>query len=228
MRARLIALLACCARADPGFVHPGVLLGGKQLAFAKAQAARGVAPFNDTLAKAIDYTFVNKRAASSISPGWNGTISCGYYGSHDYGCGNITSDGQAALMQSYLWAFTGDAQWATRAVNILNFYGANLLSFDTSWGNGPLVSGWATTQLARAAEILSSTGAPWAPADVAAFRAMFYRAAVAKMVDGSCDNGNWQVETRRPMTRACARDSTNLTRIAVCADPNLSRTGSWR
>jgi hypothetical protein len=99
MRARHSALLACCARADPGFVHPGVLLGGKQLAFAKAQAARGVAPFNDTLAKAIDYTFVNKRAASSISPGWNGTISCGYYGSHDVRLTHATPHAPAPQLQ---------------------------------------------------------------------------------------------------------------------------------
>lgn len=94
-----------------------------------------------------------------------------------------------ALLQSYLWAVTGDEKWATRAVNILNYYGANLKTFDTSWGNGLVVSGWATTEIARAAEILSSTGAPWAPADVAAFKEMLQRAAVPNMWDGACENG---------------------------------------
>jgi hypothetical protein len=194
-RVLLLTLLSAVslALATPDFVHPGVLLGAQQLAFVKQQIGLGVAPFNATLQKALAYTFVNKRNQSSMSPDWNGTISCGFFGTHDYGCGNLSSDAESALMQSYLWAATSDAKWAERATSILNFYGQNLLTYDTSWGNGLVVSGWTTTMLARAAEILSSTGAPWLPADVTDFRTMFNRAAVAKMWDGACENGNWEL-----------------------------------
>ena len=66
--------------ATPDFVHPGVLLSAQQLAFVKQQIGLGVAPFNATLQKALAFTFVNERNQSSMSPDWNGTISCGFYG----------------------------------------------------------------------------------------------------------------------------------------------------
>jgi hypothetical protein len=112
----LLAFIAAAAvRADRPFIHPGVLLSGRQLSFVKAQVAANATPFADSLAKARANTFVNSRASAAMSPGWNGTISCGYFDSADYGCHNATNDGESALLQAYLWAVTGEAVWAARA-----------------------------------------------------------------------------------------------------------------
>lgn len=184
-------MLLTAVRSDPGFAHPGVVVGAAQLAFAKAQAAAGVEPFAASLAKARGNTWVNSRAQASMSPGWNGTIACGYFDSHDYGCANATNEAESALLQAYLWAFTGEAVWAQRAAAILNFYGANLKSFAGA-GNGPLVAAWATLMWARAAELLAATGAAWAPADAAAFGRALHAACVPALYAGSCDNSNWE------------------------------------
>jgi len=192
----ILVAVALRATASPSagrhFAHPGVLLGARQLAFVQAQAAAGVPPFNDTLGKALADTWVNGRNASSMSPGWNGTISCGYYDSRDYGCRNESGDATAVLVQAMLWAVTRDPRWATRAIGILNFYGQRLRQY-APWGNGLLEAAWAADKWARAAEILATTGAPWAPADVAAFRAMLQAASVPVLYGGSCFNGNWEL-----------------------------------
>ena len=64
-----------------------------------------------------------------MSPGWNGTISCGYFDSHDYGCGNETADSTTVWVQAMLWAATGDPKWATRAVGIMNYYSTHLKGY---------------------------------------------------------------------------------------------------
>ena len=55
-----------------------------------------------------------------------------------------------------------------RAINILNFYGKRLQGY-ADWGNGKLEAAWAADKWARAAELLATTGAPWAAPDVDAF-----------------------------------------------------------
>jgi hypothetical protein len=186
-----LLLLLAFARADPGFVHPGVLISGRQLAFVRAQVAANATPFAASLAKARGNTFVNSRASATMSPGWNGTISCGFFDSADYGCRNASADGESALLQAYLWAVTGEAAWAARSTAILDFYGGRLKAVATSWGNGALVAAWLSDMFARAAELLASTGAPWPAAG--AFRAMLQAVLAPALVDGSCDNGNWEL-----------------------------------
>ena len=187
----LLAFVAAAARADPPFIHPGVLLSGRQLSYVKAQVAANATPFVESLAKARANTFVNSRANAAMSPGWNGTISCGFFDSADYGCRNASADGESALLQAYLWAVTGEAAWAARATGILDFYGGRLKAIASSWGNGALVAAWLADMFARAAELLASTGAPWPAAG--AFRAMLQTVLVPAIYDGSCDNGNWEL-----------------------------------
>jgi hypothetical protein len=138
------------------------------------------------------WTYVNGRNSSSMSAGWNGTISCGFYDSHDYGCRNETSDSTAVWVQAMLWAATGDLKWATRAIDILNFYGKNLKAYG-DFGNAKLEAAWAADKWARSAELLSSTGAPWALKDVAAFKRVLATVSVPMLYNGSCYNGNWEL-----------------------------------
>eukprot|EP01079_Euglenida_sp_SAG-EU17-18_P007446 gene7446-6979_t len=63
----LLAALACyvsCSAARK-FVHPGVFLGSDQIAYMRQQAAIAGSPFNVTLGKALRWTWMNKRNASS-------------------------------------------------------------------------------------------------------------------------------------------------------------------
>eukprot|EP00040_Diaphanoeca_grandis_P025941 m.144504 g.144504 ORF g.144504 m.144504 type:complete len:412 (+) comp30378_c0_seq2:12-1247(+) len=190
--ALVLAVVVATTTASRKFVHPGVLVGPQQLAFIQEQVKMGVNPFNETLKKAIQNTWMNSRNATSMSPDWNGTITCGYFDSNDYGCKNESADASAVLIQSYLWAVTRDEKWASRAINTMNFYSKHLQNY-LPYGNGNLEAAWAADKWARAAELLSSTGANWDPTDVEAFRAMLLRASVPMLYNGSCFNGNWEL-----------------------------------
>jgi hypothetical protein len=174
------------------WVHPGVLLGEKQLSFIMNQLSNNSLPFNASLEKALSYTWINSKTKASMSSDWNGTISCGFFDSHDYGCGNATNDGESALLDAYLWAITKDTKWSSRAITILNYYATNLKQFANS-GNGPLVAAWTADMWARAAEILSSTGANWGQSDINAFGSMLVNANLPLIYPVSCDNGNWHL-----------------------------------
>jgi hypothetical protein len=174
------------------FVHPGVFVGAEQLAFMRAQVQLDGTVFNASLETLSKWTYMNGRNSSSMSAGWNGTVSCGFYDSHDYGCKNETSDSTTVWVQAMLWATTGDIKWATRAIAILNFYGKNLKAYG-DFGNGKLEAAWAADKWARSAELLSSTGAPWASTDVAAFKRVLATVSVPMLYNGSCYNGNWEL-----------------------------------
>jgi len=174
------------------FVHPGAFLGVKQLAYVRSQAQVGGSVVNKTLQKMLSFTYMNGRNSTSMSRDWNGTISCGYFGSHDYGCRNESSDAVAVEIQAMLWAVTGDEKWATRAISIMNFYSKHLKEY-ANWGNGKLEAAWAACKWGRAAELLSATGAPWDPADVDAFKRLLLHVSVPMLYNGSCFNGNWEL-----------------------------------
>ena len=108
------------------------------------------------------------------------------------GCKEESADATAALLQSYLWAITRNPVWAVRATGIMNHYADNLRGYNHSF-NGPLEAAWAAQKWGRAAEILNSTGAPWAPSAVAAFATMLQTHSVPMLWNGSCDNGNWEL-----------------------------------
>lgn len=188
----LLAVAADVNASAPAFVHPGVFIGIKQLEYVRAQAKIGGTPFNVTLAKAMSNTYVNTRNKSLMSANWNGTISCGFFDRPDYGCRNESSDSVAVEVNAMLWAVTGDERWAVRAIAILNFYGKQLRGY-ANWGNGKLEAAWSADKFARAAELLATTGAPWALADVDAFRKMLQEASVPMLYNGSCYNGNWEL-----------------------------------
>ena len=173
------------------FVHPGVLIDAAQLAFAAKQASADMQPFAETLETLKKDTWTTNRNAS-MSPGWNGSIGCGYFGHPDFGCGNETGDAQAALMDAMLWAYTKDPVWAAKSIGIMDFYAQHLKQYE-NWGNGKLQAAWSADKWARAAEIISSTGAGWPASDAKAFGDMLQVVSVPMLWNGSCFNGNWEL-----------------------------------
>lgn len=116
---------------------------------------------------------------------------CRSYSHPDYGCTDESDDLEAAVIQSYLWAITGNETYAQHAVTILNSYGHGLKEYTLS--NAPLQSAWSGIKYARAGELLTSTGAPWAASDLAAFKRMLLDVVVPLNFEGSCANGNWEL-----------------------------------
>lgn len=71
------------------------------------------------------------------------------------------ADSTAALVDAMCWAFTGDRARASKAVEILNAWGATItkILFDTTtWSDGKLLAGWVGSIAGRAVELMKRTG----------------------------------------------------------------------
>ena len=145
------------------FVHPGAMNNQKDLDFVKAKIAAQEQPW---LGK---YNTVRGIA--------NGN-----------GDGSEKSDGQIAYACALVWQYTGQVQFATKAIGILNrwktFNGYNPVS-----GQNLLVGGWIGSLLGPAAELMRGY-VGWAANDRADVIAMFKRAFYPVLNTMSTWNGN--------------------------------------
>ena len=164
----LILLIVCCDVAmlsaqTMTFVHPGAMNNQKDLDFVKAKIAAQEQPW---LGK---YNTVRGIALSN-------------------GDGSEKSDGQIAYACALVWQYTGQVQFATKAIGILNrwktFNGYNPVS-----GQNLLVGGWIGSLLGPAAELMRGY-AGWAAIDRADVIAMFKRAFYPVLNTMSTWNGN--------------------------------------
>ncbi len=174
-------------RRDAGgvFRHPGILVNQDQLDFIKAKIAAGVEPWASAFAKAKS----SKWGALSYKPTPVAIVECGPYTNPDIGCSNERNDSVAAYTQALLWYFTGDVQYADKAIEIMNAWSAVLKDHTNS--NAPLQSAWCGAMVPRAAEIIRWTSDRWAAADVDRFKALHKNVYLPKVVNGSGANGNW-------------------------------------
>lgn len=110
------------------FSHPGVVVDRAQLAFIRARVNEQAGPIYAAFRRAAASDAGSRSAAYGPPP--EGIIDCGAYSLPDYGCSAEGHDGEAALIQSILWAATGDSKFAKHAIRIINSYGRHLLRYD--------------------------------------------------------------------------------------------------
>lgn len=167
-----------------------MLFDSSQLSYVKSQWQAGAEPFRSAYINAENF-YLTRRTNATGPTLSNGSIACGYFSHPDDGCTAESTDLEAAVIQSYLWAIGGNVTYAEQAIAILDHYGQTLTGYVNL--NAPLQAAWSSLKYARAAEILVHTGAPWDPADVATFKDMLYRAVLPSIYNGSCFNGNWEL-----------------------------------
>jgi hypothetical protein len=59
--------------------------------------------------------------------------------------------------------------------------------------NAPLQAGWSAANWVRAGEINRQSDADWADADITAFENMLRNVYILIIIDGSTQNGNWEL-----------------------------------
>lgn len=172
------------------FVHPGVLVNRQQLDFMKSQVLAGVEPFASTYEKAKASKY-GSLSYTPLGPPKGGTITCGSYSKPNIGCTDENSDSEAALTQSLLWYISGNSQYSTNAIKIMDTY-ANKLTGGHTDSNGPLQAGWATQKFPAAAEIIYYSGAGWPESSFKAFQKCLKTQYLPSLqVSKLSDNGNW-------------------------------------
>lgn len=168
-----------------GFVHPGILVDRGMLDFVKSKIAAGADPWKSALALASS----NSLGSLTYTAHPWANVDCGPSSNPDDGCTDEKNDADAAFTQALLWYHTGNAQYATNAIQIMNAWSGTLQQHTGS--NAPLQSAWAAEVFPRAAEIIRYAGAGWADADVQAFATMLKNIYLPEVVNGSTSNGNW-------------------------------------
>jgi len=176
------------------FQHPGVLVSKAQLDYIKTMVAAHTEPFYSAFLKA-QKSNLGSLTYTPYGPPSDGFIKCGATSNPDIGCFNSDEDASAAYLQSLLWYITGNQQYATNAITILNLYGHNLKGYSTQspYSNAPPQAAWDGEKWPRAAEIVRYTNAGWADGDITAFKNMLTSAILPRIIKGSTSNGNWEI-----------------------------------
>jgi Alginate lyase len=135
-----------------GFVHPGVLLSGDDLAFVRAKIAAGQQPWKGAFDKLLNggsseatdrrptryrYSSLSYVAApvpvlQSASPSNIDYSDARGLGWRNIGAIEHQDDAQAAYAQALVWAYTGDQAHANKAIEIMNAWSSTLtqIKFD--------------------------------------------------------------------------------------------------
>ncbi len=171
-----------------GFVHPGIMVDGRQLAFVKAKIAAGTAPWKG----ALDAAKGSAWAKSTYTAKPRESVDCGSYSTPDYGCTDEKSDAIAAYTQALLWALTGEEAYAKKSAEILDAWSSTVKKHTLA--NAPLQSAWVGSVFPRAGELLKHTWTGWPAANQARFAKMLTDVYLPLVVKGDIEtNGNWEL-----------------------------------
>jgi len=175
------------AAAPAKFQHPGVLVGGKQLAFVRAKVKAGKQPWK----KAFDTAKAGKYASLTAKPRPRAVVECGSSSNPDHGCSDERDDAMAAYTHALIFAINGDQKHARKAIQIMDAW-AKVLKQHTN-SNAPLQTGWAGADFGRAAEIIAHTGKVSWPGR-ARFATLLRTVYLPTVIKGAATkNGNWEL-----------------------------------
>ncbi len=121
------------------FQHPGVLVSRAQLDYIKTMVAAHSEPFYSAFLKAQNSN-IGSLTYQIRGPPADGIINCGPTSNPNIGCSAADNDSSAAYLQALLWYITGNQQYASNSIAILNKYGYNLKGYTNS--NEPLQAAW--------------------------------------------------------------------------------------
>lgn len=154
------------------FKHPGLLHSREELEFTKKKIAAGEEPWKSAFEQMktspwADRDYKPKKGRETIRSGFNGT------GAAEGGVADASRDAKTAYTQALMWAYTGDAQYARNATEILNNWS---VLRENRGGNWYLQAAWLSTMLTNAAEIIRHTWPEWKKDDIARFSVMLNEA----------------------------------------------------
>jgi hypothetical protein len=168
-----------------GFMHPGVLVNGAQIAEIRKRVAAGKEPQKT----AFEALKANKLAAVDYTPHPRETVECGSNSRPDLGCKDEQADSEAAYAQALAWAITGEEVYAKNAIRIMDAWSNTLKGGHTN-ANGQAQAAWTGAVFPRAAEIVRYGYGKWPEADIARFQNMLATQFLPSLIHGTCENGN--------------------------------------
>ncbi|KQX57042.1 MULTISPECIES: alginate lyase family protein [unclassified Streptomyces] len=169
------------------FRHPGVLVGGAQLASVRRHVAAGEEPWSSA------YRSMGESAYASLdyAPHPAKTVACPSNAGTD-ACVAEREDAIAAYTQALMWSVSGEAAHAAKAVEIMDAWSKTVKEHTRD--DADLQTAWSGSSWARAAEIVHAGYPQWGGPAVQRFKWMLRRAYLPAVTAEVPDyNGNWEL-----------------------------------
>ncbi|MFC8506643.1 alginate lyase family protein [Streptomyces sp. NPDC057411] len=169
------------------FRHPGVLVGGAQLAAVRAHVAAGREPWKS----AYEEMSESKYASLDYTPHPAKVVACASNAGTD-ACVAEREDAIAAYTQALMWSVSGDPDHADKAVEIMDAWSKTVKRHTRD--DADLQTAWSGSSWARAAEIVHSGYPAWKGPEVQRFKWMLRKAYLPDVTAKVPDyNGNWEL-----------------------------------
>lgn len=169
------------------FRHPGVVVGGAQLAAVRRHVAAGQEPWKS----AYGAMSASAYAARDYTPHPARTVACASNAGTD-ACVAERADAIAAYTQALMWSVSGDAAYARKAVAIMDAWSERVKEHTRD--DADLQTAWAGSTWARAAEIVHAGYPAWPGPRVQRFKWMLRKAYLPEVTSKVPDyNGNWEL-----------------------------------
>jgi Alginate lyase len=168
--------------------HPGVLVNRAQLELVRAKIQQGAQPWKATFDKMVASDYGDL----AWKPKARAIVNCGSRSNPNEGCSDERQDAVAAYTHALLWAMTGKAAHARKAIEILDAWARTIKQH--TGHNAPLQTGWAGCLFPAAAEIIRSTYDGWDAAGQQRVRDVFKNVYLPTVEKGNAGaNGNWEL-----------------------------------
>lgn len=169
------------------FRHPGVLVGGAQLAAVRSRVAAGEEPW----ASAYKAMGESAYAALDYTPHPAKVVACASNAGTD-ACVAEREDAIAAYTHALMWSVSGEAAHADKAVEIMDAWSKTVKEHTRD--DADLQTAWSGSSWARAAEIVHAGYPAWGAPAVQRFKWMLRKAYLPDVTSQVPDfNGNWEL-----------------------------------
>ncbi|MFG2115207.1 alginate lyase family protein [Streptomyces sp. NPDC048718] len=192
------------------FRHPGVVVGGAQLAAVRKHVAAGQEPWKS----AYEKMSASKYAARDYTPHPAKVVACASNAGTD-ACVAEREDAIAAYTQALMWSVSGDTAYARGAVAIMDAWSEQVKEHTRD--DADLQTAWSGSTWARAAEIVHAGYPAWPGPLVQRFKWMLRKAYLPDVTAKVPDyNGNWELAmTDATMSMAVFLEDRTLYEDAV-------------
>ncbi|MFE5711641.1 alginate lyase family protein [Streptomyces sp. NPDC056501] len=173
--------------APENFRHPGVLVGGAQLAAVRSRVAAGEEPW----ASAYEAMGESAYAALDYTPHPAKVVACASNAGTD-ACVAEREDAIAAYTHALMWSVSGKTAHADKAVEIMDAWSKAVKAHTRD--DADLQTAWSGSSWARAAEIVHAGYPAWGAPAVQRFKWMLRKAYLPAITSKVPDyNGNWEL-----------------------------------
>lgn len=146
------------------FVHPGIDMTAGDLAYMKKQVLAGAQPWKDSFERMKGKIDLNSPVKAFAH------VQRGPYGKPNIGGGELSRNSDLAYDCALAWYITGNKEYASKAIGILNAWSAVLNDFD--YNDAKLLAGWTGHVICNAAEILKYSDSGWQQKEIDSFTNM--------------------------------------------------------